>query len=83
MEKEKENAYNYFVNTIKNSWTFKKLTEQEKQNLQEVFFSVRTENAVKGSFKQRVEILNAIYFSFLKALNYEPIDWREEKELNF
>ena len=83
MKREKEKAYNDFFEMIKISWTFQKLTEKEKENLQDVFYSIRTENALKGTYKQRRAVLDAIYFAFLKSLNYEPIGWREEKGLNF
>ena len=80
MKKEKQNAYNDYMEMIKKSWTFDKLTETEKEKLRDVLFSVRAENAIKGNYNQRICILEAIYFSFLKALGYEPIGWRENGE---
>lgn len=77
MKREKEKAYNDFFEMIKTSWTFQKLTEKEKENLRDILFSVRLENALKGTYKQRRAVLDAIYFAFLKGLNYEPIGWRE------
>ena len=81
MGKEKEKAYNDFFEMIKISWTFQKLTEKEKENLRDVLFSVRLDNALKGSYKQRRAVLDAVYFAFLKGLNYEPIGWRENGEI--
>lgn len=75
---EKEKANNNYIELIKNSWTFKKLTEKEKQNFFDVLFDNRIKNIIKGNYSQRCAILNAIYFSFLKALEYEPINWRKE-----
>lgn len=77
MEKIKENAKNDFIEMIQNSWTYNRLTENEKENLKDVFNSIRADNILKGTYKQRWEILNGIYFSFLQALNYKPVGWRE------
>ena len=77
---KKENVLNDYIVMIKNSWTYEKLTEEEKENLKDIFYSIRTENALKGTYKQRRAVLDAIYFSFLKGLNYEPIGWRENGE---
>ena len=77
---KKENVLNDFIVIIKNSWTYEKLTKKEKENLQDIFYSIRTENALKGTYKQRRAVLDAIYFAFLKGLNYEPIGWRENGE---
>ena len=77
---KKENVLNDFIVIIKNSGTYEKLTKKEKENLQDIFYSIRTENALKGTYKQRQAVLDAIYFAFLKGLNYEPIGWRENGE---
>lgn len=77
---KKGNVLNDFIVIIKNSLTYEKLTKKEKENLQDIFYSIRTENALKGTYKQRRAVLDAIYFAFLKGLNYEPIGWRENGE---
>ena len=77
---KKENVFDDYLVMIENSWTYKKLTEKEKENLKNIFYSIRTENALKGTYKQRRAVLDAIYFAFLKGLNYEPIGWRENEE---
>lgn len=78
MERIKENAKEDFINMIQNSWTYNRLTESERENLKDVFCNI--DNVLKGTYRQRYEILQAIYYSFLKALDYEPIGWREEEE---
>ena len=80
MGKEKEKAYNDYIEILKNSWTFQKLTEKEKENLRDILFSVRLDNALKGTYKQRRAVLDAVYFAFLKGLDCEPIGWRENGE---
>ena len=79
-EQIKENVQYDYVNMIKKSWTYGKLTEKERNKLIEMIYSKRTENCLKGTYKQRWEILQIIYESFLMGLNYEPIGWREDTE---
>lgn len=80
MEKVKENVLQDFINMIEKSWTYDRLTEKEKENLQAVFESVQITNALKGTYKQRWEILQVAYTSFLYALNYTATGWREQEE---
>ncbi len=77
---DKEETLKKFVEIIKESWTYNKLTEKEKENLIETLYSVTTVDCLRGTFKQKWEILQAIYNSFLMALDYNPTNWREEKD---
>jgi hypothetical protein len=70
---------NYFQNVIKKSWTWQKLTEEEQKR----FIDMNVFDRIKGNDKTRVEWLNTIYQSFLSALGYKPIGWREEAEIQF
>lgn len=70
---------NYFQNVIKKSWTWQKLTEEEQNR----FIDMNVFDRIKGNDKTRVEWLNTIYQSFLSALGYKPIGWREEAEIQF
>ena len=70
---------NYFQNVIKKSWTWQKLTEEEQKR----FIDMNVFDGIKGNDKTRVEWLNTIYQSFLSALGYKPIGWREEAEIQF
>lgn len=83
MEKlnKKEDALKHFIDVIKQSWTFEKLTKEEQEKILNVLNSNRTFEALKGGYFQRLEILHAIYHSFLIALNYEPIGWREDEKI--
>lgn len=67
---------NYFQNVIKKSWTWAKLTEEEKQR----FIDMSVFDRIKGNDKTRVEWLNTIYKAFLSALGYTAIGWRETEE---
>ena len=70
---------NYFQNVIKKSWTWQKLTEEEQKR----FIDMNVFDRIKGNDKTRVEWLNTIYQSFLSALGYKPIGWREDAEIQF
>ena len=67
---------NYFQNVIKKSWTWGKLTAEEQQR----FIDMNVFDKIKGTDKQRVEWLNTIYKSYLAALNYKPLGWRENTD---
>lgn len=66
----------YFQNVIKKSWTWNRLTEEEQKR----FIDMDVFDKIKGNDKTRVEWLNTIYRSFLSALGYKPIEWRETEE---
>lgn len=74
---DKENALNNFINMIKNSWTYAKLTKEEKEKFFETMQHIETRNILKGTYKQRWEILNTIYYGFLVGVGYSPINWRD------
>ena len=76
MKKYSNAVEDYFQNVIKKSWTWNKLTEEE----QERFINMDVFDNIKGNDKTRIEWLNTIYHSFLFALGYEPIGWRETEE---
>jgi hypothetical protein len=66
----------YFQNVIKKSWTWERLTEEEQQR----FIDMSVFDRIKGNDKTRVEWMCTIYHSFLSALGYQPIGWRETEE---
>ena len=70
---------NYLQNVIKKSWTWEKLTEEEKQR----FINMKVFDRIKGNDETRIEWLNTIYQAYLTALMYKPIGWREESEIKF
>lgn len=75
---DKETAIEKYYHNVTVSWTYARLTEQEKAKFKELIFSPRVKAGVKGTLSQRWNILDAIYYSFLMALDYKPIGWREE-----
>lgn len=65
----------YFERITKNSWTWHRLTEDEKRRFTSINFS-----KIKGSERQRIEAYNAAYLAFLTALGYNGYLWREPAE---
>ena len=76
VEINKEQALENFVEMIKNSWTYARLTDSETKRLLEMLNDIRIKQALKGTYNHRWEILQAIYCSYLSALDYKPIGWR-------
>ena len=79
MERIKENVIEDYQKMIYNSWTYGKMTAQERHQWAEVLDHLKITNVLKGTYNQRWETLQAIYHSFLLALNY-TWNWREENE---
>ena len=78
---EKENVKENFIKMIQDSWTYDRLTSKEKENFTEMIYSKQIDDTLKGTYKQRWQILGAIYHSFLMALNYNPTNWREKEKV--
>lgn len=74
---KKEEAFSYYMNNIVfKSWTWGKLTNEEKTR----FIIVAEGATLFGNAKQRCEQLNAIYTAFLFGLDYSPLGWREDEK---
>ena len=71
---------NYFQDAIKKSWTWNKLTEEEQQRFVDMVIEDNIFDRIKGKDKTRIEWFNTIYHSFLFALGYKSIGWREIEE---
>ena len=76
-EKKKENAiYNYII-MMEASWSYARLTDDEKKRLIDSIEWSEKQGQIIGSYEQRWNILQAIYHSFINALDYKPIGWRK------
>ena len=74
---DKFDAVSDFLDMIHHSWTFEKMTFSERMILNDLFFSPRTVDAIKGDYRQRWAVCNAIYGAYLDGLGYCGIGWRE------
>lgn len=74
MNDETKNAvYNYFNTVIVNSWTWERLTDDERERFKTCIDFSR----IGGSQQQRVKVLNMVYSAFLHGVGYKPTGWRE------
>ena len=64
---------NEFYDSLKKSWTWKRLTEEEKKK----FNNMNVLNRLKGTNNQRIDSLNLIYHAFLLGLGYDSPNWRD------
>ena len=79
MERTKENATRDYIDAIRKSWTYARMTEDEQKRCEAMIYSNVTQNAVKGAYLQRWDALQAVYSAFLDGIGYDGPFWREPK----
>lgn len=72
-----------YISMIKKSWTYEKLTTQEKETFEHVFYSEQIKDILKGNKTQIWQVLNMIYSSFLAGIGYSGYNWREKETILF
>ena len=82
MTNEKIEILTQYRDLITKSWTFQKLTPTEQKRLLTNVLTIneRLTNTLKGNRQHCWQILNCIYYSYIIALGYNPINWRESEE---
>lgn len=75
--KNKENAVQEFMEMICKSWTWKRLTDKERKAFEESVKWGVNQKIIAGTWHHRWMICQAMYESFLAALEYVPFGWRE------
>lgn len=81
--KAKENAYTDWFEMIFNSCTWGKLTDDERAAFVDQMDSwCNCRGLLIGTYKQRCEILNEMYYMYLLGIGYKPSGWRENTEEN-
>lgn len=78
---EKEKAFESFMEMTFNSWTYQKMTMEEKKRFIEMMHHVRTQKSLRGNYNQRWDTLQAIYGAYLEGIGYSGWNWREESEV--
>lgn len=74
MNNETQNAvYDYFNTVISRSWSWERLTDDEKERFKACIDFSR----ITGTKHQRIKVLNMVYSAFLHGVGYKPIGWRE------
>lgn len=79
MKKYSNAVEDYLERVVAKSWTWKKLTVEERQR----FLGMDVFDRIKGNDDTRIQWLSTIYQAYLTGLGYKPIDWREETEIKF
>ena len=79
--KNKELAYNDFVNMIECSWTFGRMTDAERSRCFDSLHAVPSLGLLRGNYDARFDILHAVYRAFLMGLGYDGPAWREAGEV--
>ena len=78
--KDKNLAQQEWLDMISHSWTWAKLTVEERAKFVALFAHPCSNVVIKGSYEQRWEACEALYHAFLEALNYDPFNWREGED---
>lgn len=73
MTKDKENAFSDYMDMATKSWTWARMTSDEQERCSEAL----RRTTLNGTYRQRMATLSDVNFSFLLALDYKPIGWRE------
>ena len=77
MNKNKENAQADWTDMIVKSWTWEKLTGEERNKFGDELNKETTKKIISGTYKQRWEILSALYSMFLEGRGYNGGTWRD------
>lgn len=76
---DKEKAISDFIEMIKHSWTYEKLTNEEKRNFENSVMWAINNKCINGSYNNRWKILHSLYHTFLNAIGYTSEKWREQE----
>lgn len=74
--KPKENAMQDFLAFTRKSWTYERMTYPEKAACENALSSPAAHD-IQGTYRQRVNAYNAIYFAYLLGIGYNGPLWRE------
>ena len=77
MNKNKENAQADWTDMIIKSWTWEKLTREERKKFGDELNKETTKKIISGTYGQRWEILSALYSMFLEGCGYNGGSWRD------
>lgn len=78
---DKEYGFECGIVNLVDSFSFVKLTDEEKKRFMAIASIVNNNGVVKGSFRDRITIVESVYFGFLAALGYFDShgEWRDEQ----
>lgn len=76
--RDKSEALSDFIKNIERSWTYDRMTEQERERLSKTFSSIQAKE-LKGDYETRQAALQLAYIAFLDGLGFSGWNWREPK----
>lgn len=76
MPRTKENAYYHGIAMFCRSWTFDRMTEREQINCLSAFDFAMEQGIIKGTFSDRIQVMNAVYNAYLMGIGYSGMHWR-------
>lgn len=76
---DKEKAINDFIEMIKKSWTYEKLTNEEKIKFENSVMWAKNNKCINGNYNNRWKMLLSLYNTFLNAIGYTGEKWRDQK----
>ena len=77
MNKNKLLAQADWTDRIIKSWTWAKLTDEEKNKFGDELNKASMQKIISGTYKQRWGILSALYSMFLDGCGYSGCNWRD------
>lgn len=78
--KDKNNAYADYMEMIRSSWTYGKLTPAEVNQLENLMSQLNDYNRITGSYNTRWDQLECIYEAYLTGAGYDGPFWRSRWE---
>ena len=77
MNKNKESAQEDWTDKSIKSWTWAKLTDEEKNKFGDELNKASMQKIISGTYRQRWGILSALYSMFLDGCGYSGCNWRD------
>lgn len=75
--KDKERAVIDYLEMISKSWTWDRLTPEERAEFLKVINREYAHKTITGTYRHRWEVLDLVYYAYLVGIGYKPIGWRE------
>lgn len=80
MKDNKEMAMSEFCEMIRKSWTYGRMTVEEKARCFSAIQWTHEQGILRGNFNARWAILQGVYNAFLSGIGYDGFGWREPEE---
>ena len=78
--KDKEMALADMIKGFTKSWTFNRLTDEEKSRFHKIFNAYDADRYIQGNYRQRCQQLHGMYHAFLLGVGYDnSVTWRGDE----